>query len=53
MQRISESAESLFGELHKPFFNSIDPELTSTGSKFRSAASPDLMLANPLYCRSG
>jgi len=26
MQRISESAESLFGELHKPFFNSIGPK---------------------------
>jgi hypothetical protein len=26
MENASESAESLFGDLHKPFFNSIDPE---------------------------
>jgi hypothetical protein len=30
-----------------------DPLLTLAGLKFRSAASPDLMLSNPLCCRSG
>jgi hypothetical protein len=30
-----------------------DPLLTLAELKFRSAATPDLMLANPLCCHSG
>jgi hypothetical protein len=42
MQRISESAESLFGELHKPFFNSIDPKRTSSPIQNNSGFPKDL-----------
>src|SRR4029077_16604372 len=36
----------------KTFSHGLDPNRTKAASKSRSAADPDLMLANPLSCRS-